>query len=139
MSEGWADFAPGDETVAWSKAEVVAEAMTREVPKARRLDPNSRVVRPEERAKVAVAVAAEWKKGSEGGCISKRRTRRRGLGKDIATSIKHHAINTSGNARRSRIRMLTVCVGVQEEKSRSDVRSCRIIRFSVAFLLRAPF
>jgi hypothetical protein len=35
--------------------------------------------------------------------------------------------------------MLTVCVGVQEEKSRSDVRSCRIIRFSVAFLLRAPF
>jgi hypothetical protein len=90
MSEGWADFAPGDETVAWSKADVVAEAMTREVPKARRLDPNSRVVvvRLEERAKVAVALAAEWKKGSEGGCISKRRTRRRVTREDIATSIK---------------------------------------------------
>ena len=69
MSEGWADFAPGDETVAWSKAEVVAEAMIREVLKAHRLDPNRRVLRRELLAKVALT--AEWKKGSEGGCISK--------------------------------------------------------------------
>jgi len=116
MSEGWADFAPGDETVAWSKAVVVAEAMAEEVPKARRLDPNSRVPRCEERAKVAVALAAEWKKGSEGGCISKEGLEGEDSGR-YKTVKEHHATNT-WDARRFRIRMLTLCVGVVIQESK---------------------
>lgn len=83
--------------------------MTREVLKARRLDPNSRVLRSEGRAKVALT-AAEWKKVSEGGCILKE-----GLegeeaevySKNGKTTSKHHATNT-WEARRFRIQECVV-------------------------------
>ena len=134
MSEGWADFAPGDETVAWSKAEVVAEAIIREVLKARRLDPNRRVLRRELLAKVALT--AEWKKGSEGGCISKEGLEGEDSGRYSKTTTKHHATNPW--MRRSRIRMLTVCVGmvVQRERYRLIERNSDN---SVVFFLRVPF
>lgn len=62
MSEGWADFAPGADTVAWSRAEVLAEAMLAVELNARLDDLAMLVLLAQEGERARAALAAWWKR-----------------------------------------------------------------------------